>query len=159
MKGLKNLLTKAIKGLIGKLLNFPLCAIESFLSGILGKITNDIQKAIAPLMAGIKGLIPSIALPDFGGMLGKALGAIQGLMNLLACEGSECKLDLDVELNKGQKEKKNMDFAKMIGMTNLIKKTESKVSAGVKVSRSILSRGCSWTEFSKVRVLGRFELK
>ena len=124
IKGLKNLLTKAIKGLIGKLLNFPLCAIESFLSGILGKITNDIQKAIAPLMAGIKGLIPSIALPDFGGMLGKAIGAIQGLMNLLACEDSECKLDLDVVLNKGQKEKKNMDFAKMIGMTNLIKKTD-----------------------------------
>ena len=124
IKGLKNLLTKAIKGLIGKLLNFPLCAIESFLSGILGKITNDIQKAIAPLMAGIKGLIPSIALPDFGGMLGKAIGAIQGLMNLLACEDSECKLDLDVVLNKGPKEKKNMDFAKMIGMTNLIKKTD-----------------------------------
>ena len=42
----------------------------------------------------------------------------------------------------------------MIRMT-----TKSKVSAGVKVSRSILSRGRSWTEFSKVRVLGRFELK
>jgi len=124
MKGLKNLITKAIKSLIGKLLNFPLCAIESFLSGILGKITNDIQKAIAPLMAGIKGLIPSISLPDFGGMLGKALGAIQGLMNLLACEDSECKLDLDVELNKGQTGKKDMDFAKMIGMTNLMNKTD-----------------------------------
>ena len=36
--------------------------------------------------------------------------------------------------------------------------TKSKVSAGVKVSRSILSRGSSWTEFSKARVLGRFEL-
>ena len=36
---------------------------------------------------------------------------------------------------------------------------KSKVSAGVKVSRSILSRGRSWKEFSKVRVLGRFELK
>ena len=117
MKGLKNLITKAIKSLVGKLLNFPLCAIESFLSGILGKITDDIQKAIAPLMAGIKGLIPNISLPDFGGMLGKAIGAIQGLMKLLACEDSECKLDLDVELNKGQSEKKDMDFAKMIGMT------------------------------------------
>ena len=124
MKGLKNLITKAIKSLIGKLLNFPLCAIESFLSGILGKITDDIQKAIAPLMAGIKGLIPSISLPNFGGMLSKAIGAIQGLMKLLACEDSECKLDLDVELNKGQSEKKDMDFAKMIGMTNLMNKTD-----------------------------------
>ena len=36
----------------------------------------------------------------------------------------------------------------MIRMT-----TKSKVSAGVKVSRNILSRGKSWTEFSKIRVL------
>jgi len=42
----------------------------------------------------------------------------------------------------------------MIRMT-----TKSKVSAGVKVSRNILSRGSSWSEFSKLRVLGRFELK
>ena len=41
----------------------------------------------------------------------------------------------------------------MIRMT-----TKSKVSAGVKVSRSILSRGRSWTEISKVKVVRRFEL-
>ena len=35
---------------------------------------------------------------------------------------------------------------------------KSKVSAGVKVSRSILSRGRSWAEFSKVMVAGRFKL-
>ncbi len=41
----------------------------------------------------------------------------------------------------------------MIRMT-----TKSKVSAGVKVSRSILSRGRSWTEFSKAKVVRIFEL-
>ena len=35
---------------------------------------------------------------------------------------------------------------------------KSKVSAGVKLSRSILSRGRSWAEFSKVKVVERVEL-
>ena len=45
-------------------------------------------------------------------------------------------------------------------MEAMIKVTpKSKASAGVKLSRSNLSRGRIWTDFSKVKVVERFELK
>ena len=59
-------------------------------------------------------------------------------------------------LPSNQKERGSPTQLTMEAMIRMAPKT--KVSAGVKVSRSILSRGRIWTEFSKVRVLGRFEL-
>ena len=62
-----------------------------------------------------------------------------------------------IRLPSNQKDRGSPNQFTIEAMIRMI--TNSKVSAGVKVSRNILSRGKSWTEIAKVRALGRFELK
>ena len=125
MKGLKDTISKFIKSLLGKLLNFPLCAAESFLSGLFSNILDKIKKGIAPFLTMMRGLT-GISIPSFSGMLGKAFDGIQELLNLLQCEGSDCDPDIsDWILNEGPESKDALDFQKMVGMTSLLGKIDS----------------------------------
>lgn len=127
MKGLKDTISKFIKSLLGKLLNFPLCAAEQFLAGLFSNILDKIKKGIAPFLTMMRGLT-GISIPSFSGMMGKAFGGIQELLNLLQCEGSECDPGItDWKLNQGPDSKNALDFQKMVGMTSLLGKIDSGV--------------------------------
>ena len=127
MKGLKDTISKFIKSLLGKLLNFPLCAAEQFLAGLFSNILDKIKKGIAPFLTMMRGLT-GISIPSFSGMMGKAFDGIQELLNLLQCEGSDCDPDIsDWILNEGPESKDALDFQKMVGMTSLLGKIDSGV--------------------------------
>ena len=127
MKGLKDTISKFIKSLLGKLLNFPLCAAEQFLAGLFSNILDKIKKGIAPFLTMMRGLT-GISIPSFSDMMGKAFGGIQELLNLLQCEGSECDPGItDWKLNQGPDSKNALDFQKMVGMTSLLGKIDSGV--------------------------------
>ena len=45
-----------IKGLLGRVINVGICAVEQFTSGIVGKLMDLIKKVTGPILAGINWL-------------------------------------------------------------------------------------------------------
>ena len=109
LNGLKNVIGDFLKGLIGNILNAPLCAAEQFLSGLMSKLTNDIQNMIAPLLSGLSKFTGKV-MPDFKSMMTKAMEISAAALALFECEGQECDENpADFLTNIGPDKKKQLD--------------------------------------------------
>ena len=109
LNGLKNVVGDFLKGLIGNILNAPLCAAEQFLSGLMSKLTMDIQNMIAPLLSGLSKFTGK-AMPDFKSMMTKAMEMAAAALALFECEDQKCDADpADFLTNIGPDKKKKMD--------------------------------------------------
>jgi hypothetical protein len=109
LNGLKNVVGDFLKGLIGNILNAPLCAAEQFLSGLMSKLTMDIQNMIAPLLSGLSKFTGK-AMPDFKSMMTKAMEMTAAALALFECEDQKCDADpADFLTNIGPDKKKKMD--------------------------------------------------
>ena len=119
INGLKNFISDFLKGMIGNLLQFPLCAAEQFLGGLISSITDKIQGLIGPAISSISSIGGGISLPPFGDMMSKALKIAQVGLALLECEGNECEPEpLDWKINVGADPKKKLDFGRMISLAS-----------------------------------------
>jgi len=109
LNGLKNVVGDFLKGLIGNILNAPLCAAEQFLSGLMSKLTMDIQNMIAPLLSGLSKFTGK-AMPDFKSMMTKAMEMTAAALALFECEDQKCDANpADFLTNIGPDKKKKMD--------------------------------------------------
>lgn len=109
INGLKNVIGDFLKGLIGNILNAPLCAAEQFLSGLMSKLTMDIQNMIAPLLSGLSKFLGK-AMPDFKSMMTKAMEISAAALALFECEDQKCDENpADFLTNIGPDKKKSMD--------------------------------------------------
>ena len=119
INGLKDFVGDFLKGMVGNLLQFPLCAAEQFLGGLISGISDKIQGMIGPALSSISSLAGGISLPPFGDMMGKALNIAQAGLALLECEGNECEPEpLDWKTNMGPDPKKMLDFGRMKGLAS-----------------------------------------
>ena len=115
LNGLKNVIGDFLKGLIGNILNVPLCAAEQFLSGLMSKLTNDIQNMISPLLNGLSKFTGK-AMPAFQDMMTKAMEISAAALALFECEGQKCDENpADFLTNKGSDKKKQLDKDSLLG--------------------------------------------
>ena len=71
IKSLKNTIKNFLTGLLGKLVQAPLCAAEQFLAGLNSRMFNEIEYAIGDAMSSLSGLLgPTIG--NFMGFMDKA---------------------------------------------------------------------------------------
>lgn len=120
INGLRDMIGGFLKGMLGKIINFPLCAAEQFLGGLISKITDTIQGVIGPVMGAI-GSLAGISLPNFSDIMNKATGALQAALKLMECEGSECDpKPFDWAANVGPDPKKVLDLKRMLDVGGLI---------------------------------------
>ena len=114
LNGLKNVVGDFLKGLLGNLLNIPLCAAEQFISGLMSKLNFDIQLKIAPLLSGLSKFTGKV-MPDFQSMMTKAMSASAAALSLFECEGQECNPNpADFVTNSGLDPKKILNFNNML---------------------------------------------
>ena len=120
INGLRDMIGGFLKGMLGKIINFPLCAAEQFLGGLISKITDTINGVLGPVMSAI-GALAGIALPNFSSIMNKATGALQAGLKLMKCEGSECDpKPFDWAANVGPDPKKVLDLKRMLDVGGLI---------------------------------------
>ena len=118
LNGLKNTIAKFLKGMLGKIVNLPLCALENLLGGILSDLTNSIQNAIKGPLSAISKLA-GITLPNFSDVLNKQLLLAQAGLALFSCEGSVCEPEpSDFETNTGAVKKLIPGAGKIGGIAN-----------------------------------------
>ena len=116
INGLKNFVSDFLKGMVGNLLQMPLCAAEQFISGLISDITDQVQGLIGPAINAINGL-SGISLPPFGDFMDKALKIAQTGLKFLECEGNECEDEpIDWKTNVGADPKKKLDLGRALGL-------------------------------------------
>jgi len=118
IKSLKNTIKNFLTGLLGKLVQAPLCAAEQFLAGLNSRMFNEIENAIGDDMSSLSGLLgPTIG--NFMGFMDKAMGYAQIGLALLECEGQECDPEpYDWALNFGADKQQKLDFKKTIDISS-----------------------------------------
>jgi len=77
-----------LKGMLGKIINVGVCAVEQFTSGILGKLMDLIKKVTGPILAGINWLTGGL------GNITKVLSSVSSyarqIIAFLECTGIKC---------------------------------------------------------------------
>ena len=118
IKGLKNVIKDFLTGLIGKLVQAPLCAAEQFLAGLNSRMFNEIENAIGDAMSVLSGVLgPTIG--NFMGFMDKAMNYAQIGLKLLECEDQECEVEpYDWALNFGPDKQQKLDFKKTIDISS-----------------------------------------
>jgi hypothetical protein len=118
IKSLKNTIKNFLTGLLGKLVQAPLCAAEQFLAGLNSRMFNEIENAIGDDMSSLSGLLgPTIG--NFMGFMDKAMSYAQIGLALLECEGQECDPEpYDWALNFGADKQQKLDYKKTIDISS-----------------------------------------
>ncbi len=118
IKGLKNVIKDFLTGLLGKLVQAPICAAEQFLAGLNSRMFNEIEYAIGGAMSTLTGILgPTIG--NFMGFMEKAMGYAQIGLKLLECEDQECQPEpYDWALNFGPDKQQKLDFKKTIDISS-----------------------------------------
>jgi hypothetical protein len=117
IKSLQNVIEEFLIGLIGKLVQAPLCAAEQFLAGLNSRFFNDIEKKISDAMNTISGILGPIG--SFMGFLDKAMNYVQIGLKLLSCEDTKCPPEpYDWALNFGPSKQQTLDFKRTIDISS-----------------------------------------
>ena len=91
LNGLKNVIGDFLRGLVGNMINAPLCAVEQMIGSLMGNIMNSITNLISPILNGLSATLGG-ALGSVKGMIGKALAGVNLLYNFIACDEHKCPL-------------------------------------------------------------------
>ena len=81
-------ITNLIKGLLGKVINVGICAVEQFTSGIVGKLMDLIKKVTGPILAGINWLTGGLG--NITKVLSKVSSYARQIIAFLDCTGVKC---------------------------------------------------------------------
>lgn len=91
LTGLTNVIGDFLRGLVGNMINAPLCAVEQMIGALMGNIMNSITNLISPILNGLSSTLGG-ALGSVKGMIGKALAGVNLLYNFIACDEHKCPL-------------------------------------------------------------------
>ena len=117
IKSLQSVIKDFLIGLIGKIVQAPICAAEQFLGGLNTRMFNQIEEAIGDAMSTLTGILGPIG--NFMGYLEKAMGYAQIGLKLLACEDTICPPEpYDWAVNFGPTKQQKLDFKKTIDISS-----------------------------------------
>ena len=77
-----------IKGLLGRVINVGICAVEQFTSGIVSKLMDQIKKVTGPILAGINWLTGGLG--NITKVLSKVSSYARQIIAFLDCTGVKC---------------------------------------------------------------------
>ena len=77
-----------IKGLLGRVINVGICAVEQFTSGIVSKLMDMIKKVTGPILAGINWLTGGLG--NITNVLSKVSSYARQIIAFLDCTGVKC---------------------------------------------------------------------
>ncbi len=117
VKSLQSVIEKFLIGLIGKIIQAPLCAAEQFLGGLNSRMFNNIESAIGDAMNTLSGILGPIG--NFMGFIEKAMGYVQIGLKLLSCEDTDCPPEpYDWAINFGPTKQQKLDFKRTIDISS-----------------------------------------
>ena len=117
IKSLQKVIKDFLIGLIGKIVQAPVCAAEQFLGGLNSRMFNEIESAIGDAMSELSGILGPIG--NFMTYIEKAMSYAEIGLKFLKCEDDECDPEpYDWALNFGPTKQQKLDFKKTIDISS-----------------------------------------
>lgn len=108
-----------LKGLVGRAINAPLCAVEEFVATILNKVLDIIDDILEPVLSGLDWLMNGIS--QVRSILNRANSIATQIFNLIGCDNLKCKTPSEWALNIGPKKAEYENWNKIVSKMNVIR--------------------------------------
>ena len=108
-----------LKGLVGRAINAPLCAIEEFTATILNKVIDFIDDLLEPVLSGLDWLINGVS--QVRSILSRANSIATQVFNLIGCDNLKCKTPSEWALNIGPKKSEYENWNRIVSKMNTIR--------------------------------------
>jgi len=108
-----------LKGLVGRAINAPLCAVEEFTAMILNKVLDFIDDLLEPVLSGLDWLMNGIS--QVRSILSRANSIATQIFNLIGCDNLKCNTPSEWALNVGPKKANYENWNKIVNKMNVIR--------------------------------------
>lgn len=108
-----------LKGLVGRAINAPLCAIEEFTATLLNKMIDIIDGLLGPVMSGLNWLLSGYS--QIRSLLSSASSIATQLFNLIGCDNLKCQTPSEWALNLGPIRSQYDNWNRVINKMNVIR--------------------------------------
>jgi hypothetical protein len=88
-----------LKGLVGRAINAPLCAVEEFTASLMNKMIDNIDDVLAPIMSGLDWLMEGVS--NINTLLSNSNSIATQLFNLIGCDNLKCQTPSEWALASG----------------------------------------------------------
>lgn len=112
-------LENMLKGLVGRALNAPLCAIEEFTATILNKVLDIIDDILEPVLSGLDWLINGIS--QVRSILSRATSIATQIFNLIGCDNLKCNTPSEWSLAVGPSVEQYDNWNRTVNKMNVIR--------------------------------------
>lgn len=132
-----------LKGLVGRAINAPLCAVEEFTANIMNKLIDIIDDILAPVMSGLDWLMSGVS--QVSTLLSQANSIATQLFNLIGCDNLKCQTPSEWTLAAGPSKTEYDNWNRVVGKMNVLRGFNDDVS---KTVNSLSIYGSSSSPFS-----------
>ncbi len=108
-----------LKGLVGRAINAPLCAVEEFTATILNKMIDDIDGILGPVMSGLDWLLGGYS--QVKSILSTASSIATQIFNFIGCDNLKCNTPSEWALNIGPTKTEYDNWNRVVDKMNTIR--------------------------------------
>ncbi len=99
--------------MVGRVVNIPLCAVESFIGSMMQTITNEISNAIGPALNELSSVLGQ-SVGQIAGFVSQAINYARTVLSFFTCDDAKCKDEFDYEMNRGYVPKGTVNFQRIL---------------------------------------------
>ena len=129
-----------LRGLVGRAINAPLCAIEEFTATILNKIIDIIDDLLEPILSGLDWLLNGLS--QVKSILSRAVSIATQVFNLIGCDNLKCNTPSEWALAVGPSKASYDNWNGVVSKMNVIRGFNDSLELSVN-SLSIYGTGAS----------------
>jgi hypothetical protein len=118
-----------LKGLVGRAINAPLCAVEEFVATIINKMLNTIDDLLGPVMSGLNWLMNGTS--QIKNILSRATSIATQIFNLIGCDNLKCETPSEWSLITGPNKIKYDNWDRTLKKMNTIGGFNNNLSTSV----------------------------
>lgn len=118
-----------LKGLVGRAINAPLCAVEEFTANIMNKMIDIIDDVLAPVMSGLDWLMTGVS--QVSALLSQANSIATQLFNLIGCDNLKCQTPSEWTLASGPSKTDYDNWNRVVEKMNSLREFNDDVSKTV----------------------------
>lgn len=108
-----------LKGLVGRAINAPLCAVEEFVATLLNKILDIIDDILEPIFSGLDWLLNGVS--QIRSILSRANSIATQVFNLIGCDNLKCETPSEWALNVGPTKSEYENWNRVVSKMNVIR--------------------------------------
>jgi hypothetical protein len=118
-----------LKGLVGRAINAPLCAVEEFTANIMNKMIDTIDDILEPIMSGLDFLMSGVS--QVSTLLSQSNSIATQVFNLIGCDNLKCQTPSEWALVTGPSKTEYDNWNRVVEKMNTLRGFNNDVDKSV----------------------------